>query len=72
MRSAEDPIMSTGRRATIVVDYNLGEIRVYLMEPTQAAQDQADPVAAFRPTERLETVVKGLVLQGSGIRHTVQ
>jgi hypothetical protein len=27
MRSAEDPIMSTGRRATIVVDYNLGEIR---------------------------------------------
>ena len=30
--------MSTGRRATIVVDYSLGEIRVYLVEPTQAAQ----------------------------------
>jgi hypothetical protein len=36
MRSAKGPIKSTGRRATIVVD--LGEIRVYLVEPTQAAQ----------------------------------
>lgn len=26
-RSAEDPIMSTSRRAAIVVDNNLGEIR---------------------------------------------
>ena len=32
-----------------------------------ALQNQADALAAFRPTDRLETVVKGLVLRDSGI-----
>jgi hypothetical protein len=35
--------VSTGRRATIVVDYNLGEIRVYLVESTQTVQSTSLP-----------------------------